>query len=71
MLDTVNHDVEVKELFDKVTVEIPGGNGLRAINLEGFKVAIDRMMMKGFFHGGQQVLSSAEDVIERVFNKQK
>jgi hypothetical protein len=71
MLETINYDVEVKELFDKVTVEIPGGEGLRAINLEGFKIAVDRMMMKGFVRGGQEVLSSAEDVINRVFNKQK
>lgn len=71
MLETVPHNVEVKELFEKVTVAIPGGKGLRAINLEGFKIAIDQMMNKAFYHGQQQTLDTAEDVINRVFKQVK
>ena len=69
MLDFTTHEQEVKELFEKVTVEIPQGGGLRAINLEGFKLAIDQMMNKAFYFGGQQTLRVAEDVIDQVFNK--
>ena len=71
MLDTVEHDAEIKELFDKITAEIPGGNGLRAINLEGFKIAADRMIIKGIYYGTQHVLNSTNDTIDRVFNKEK
>lgn len=69
MLDFTPHDQEVKELFEKVTVEIPEGGGLRAITLEGFKIAIDQMMNKAFYYGGQQTLKVAEDVIDQVFNR--
>lgn len=62
------HDQEVRELFEKVSVAIPE-TGMRAMNLEGFKVAVDIMMNKAFFYGSQQTLQSAEDVIDRVFNR--
>lgn len=71
MTDFTTHEQEVKELFEKVTVEIPNSGGLRAINLEGFKIAVDQMMNKAFFFGSQDTLKSAEDVIERVFNRKR
>lgn len=64
-----SHDVEVKELFEKLSVEIPGTSGLRAMNLEAFKVGVDKMMNKAFFYGGQHTLQSAEEIIDKVFNR--
>lgn len=69
MTDAITHDEEVRELFEKVTVEIPECGGLRAINLQGFKLAIDRMMNKAFYMGSRQTLQSAEEVIDKVFNR--
>jgi hypothetical protein len=62
-------DVEVEELFEKVTVEIPGTDGLRAINLKSFKLAIDKMMNQAFYQGAKNSMESVEDIIERVFNR--
>lgn len=67
MIDIATHEQEVTELFEKLTVEIPGGQGLRAINRESFKLAIDQMMNKAFYYGGKQVLQSTEDILDRVF----
>lgn len=69
MTDLQSHDQEVKELFEKLSVEIPGVNGLRAMNLEAFKLGIDKMMNKAFYYGSQQTFQTAEDVIDRVFNR--
>lgn len=69
MTDVTPHDVEVKELYEKISVEIPGGNGLRAMSLEGFQVAIDKMMNKAYAYGTQQAFSSVEDVVDRVFKR--
>lgn len=69
MVDTIEHEIEVKELFENLTVEIPGGNGLRAINLECFKMAANNMLIKGIYHGGQNVLKTTQDVIEKVFKE--
>lgn len=69
MLDFTTHDQEVKELFEKLTVEMPGTSGLRVINLEAFKIAIDQMMNKAFYYGGKQVLQSTEEIMDRVFNE--
>lgn len=71
MYTPVDHETEVKELFEKVSVAIPGIEDARAISLEGFKVAIDNMMNKAFYYGSQQTLQSAEDVIDRVFNQRR
>jgi hypothetical protein len=70
MLDFTTHEQEVKELFEKLSVEIPGTSGLRAINLEAFKMGVEQMMNKAYFFGSKQTLQTAEDIIDRVFNKQ-
>ena len=69
MYTPVDHDIEVKELFEKVSVEIPGMGDARAINLAGFKIAIDTMMNKAFYYGSQQTLKTAEDIVDKVFNR--
>lgn len=69
MLDTHTPDVELKELFERLSVEIPGTNGLRAMNLEAFELGVHKMMNKAFVEGGQHSLKTAEDIIDRVFNK--
>lgn len=70
MYTIIDNDTEIKELFEKVSVAIPGmSSETRAINLAGFKVAIDTMMNKAFYYGSQQTLKSAEEVIDKVFNR--
>lgn len=69
MYSQVDHEVEVKELFENISVEIPGTSGLRAMNLEAFKIGVDSMMNKAFFFGSQQTLQTAEDIIDQVFNR--
>lgn len=64
------HDTDVIELFEKVTVALPGSTDLRVIKLEGFAQAIEQMMNKAYYMGCQQSLNSAETIIERVFNRQ-
>lgn len=71
MVDFTTHEQEVKELFEKLSVEIPGTGGLRAMNLEAFKMGVDQMMNKAYFHGSRETLQTAEDIIDRVFNRQK
>jgi hypothetical protein len=65
-----DHETEVKELFDKLTAPIPGSNGLRAINLEGFTVAISVMMNKAFYHGQMDAVEATESLFEKVFIRQ-
>lgn len=60
---------EIKELFENLSVEVPGTNGLRAMNLEAFKLGIHKMMNKAFVEGSQHSLKTAEDIINTVFNK--
>lgn len=66
----LTHDQDVKELFEKVTAKIPGTE-LRAINLDGFKVAIDQMMNKAFYYGAQHSMGTVQDIMEKVFNPAK
>lgn len=66
-----NHDVEIKTLFEKLSVEIPGTTGLRAMNLSAFELGVNSMMNKAFIEGSQQTLETAENVIDEVFNRLK
>lgn len=66
----VTHDQEVKELFERVTVKIPGTD-MYAINLEGFKIAIDQMMNKAFYYGGKNTIETVEDIMDKIYNLQK
>jgi hypothetical protein len=67
-MENVEHEAEVISLFEQVTVEIPNSGGLRAISLEGFKIAINQMMNKAFYHGQIQAISTAESIMDRVFS---
>lgn len=66
----LTHDEEVKELFEKVTANIPGTT-MRAISLEGFTIAIDQMMNKAFYYGAQHSMGTVQDIMDRVFNPAK
>jgi|688.fasta_scaffold1914896_1 hypothetical protein len=63
------NEEEIRELFEKLSVEVPGTNGLRAMNLQAFKLGVDKMMNQAFVEGSQNSLKTAEDIINRVFNK--
>jgi hypothetical protein len=68
MIETATHEQEVKELFEKLSVEVPGMQGLRAMNIESFKLAVDVMMNKAFVDGSTTALHTAEHIINKVFN---
>jgi hypothetical protein len=69
MIETATHEQEVKELFEKLSVEMPGMQGLRAMSVESFKIAVDVMMNKAFVDGSTTALHTAEDIIYKVFNR--
>jgi hypothetical protein len=71
MLLDVSHDVEVKELFEKLTVEIPGLTDTKAISLEAFKIGIDIMMNKAFYYGAQNSMNTVSEIMDLTFNVQK
>lgn len=61
------HEQEVQELYEKLTVEIPGITAGRAISLESFKTAIDLMMDKAYKHGQLEGFQRAEGIVHQVF----
>lgn len=67
----LTHEEEVKELFEKVTAVIPNSGGMRAISYSGFKVAIDHMMNKAFYHGARNSIETVESMMDRIYNQQK
>jgi hypothetical protein len=67
---SVTSKEEIKELFEKLSVEVPGTNGLRAMNLAAFKLGVDKMMNQAFIEGSQNSLRTAQDIINQVFNKE-
>lgn len=64
------HEQDVKDLFEQVTVALPGSNNLRVIKLDGFLEAIEQMMNKAYYIGCHESISSAETIIEKVFNQE-
>ena len=69
MIETATHEQDIKNLFERISVEIPGTQGLRALNLEAFKLGVDQMMNIAFVEGSTEALYTASDIINRVFNK--
>lgn len=65
----VDHEAEVKELFEKSTVAIPGAGQIRAINLETFTHAIDQMMQKAYYYGRMEAMNTAEQIIDQAFRR--
>lgn len=63
------HQDEIKELFEQVTVPLPGSQDLRVIKLNGFTEAIEQMMNKAYYMGCQQTMESAETIVDRVFKR--
>lgn len=63
------HQEEIKELFEQVTVPLPGSQDLRVIKLDGFTEAIEQMMNKAYYIGCQKTMESAETIVERAFNR--
>lgn len=64
-----SHEQEVRELYEKYSVEIPGITAGRAISFEGFKLAIDMMMDKAYNYGKAEGLHAAEDIVDQAFSK--
>lgn len=63
-IQTLNeHDTEVKELFDSLTVELPGEQNLRVINYAAFKLAIEKMMDKAYYMGSKHSYDTVETVL--------
>lgn len=69
MIEVITPEQEIKELFEKISVEIPGTQGLRALNLEAFKLGVNQMMNKAFVEGSNNALSTASAIINQVFNQ--
>ena len=65
----ISHEQEVIELFDKVTAELPGKNQFRVITLDGFKIAIEQMMNKAFYHGQMNAIEATQSAFEEVFRR--
>lgn len=65
--EIIDHETEVKELFYKLTVELPGSKDLRVITLGSFKLAIDQMMNKAFYHGQLDATQRATSIVKEVF----
>lgn len=63
------HEDDVRELYEKLTVEIPGATSIRAINLQAFTAAIDQMMNKAFYYGTEHSMKSVHEIMDRVFSK--
>ena len=63
-----NYEVEIRELFGQLTAEIPGSTRFRAINLEGFAMAIGLMMNEAFYQGQQNVVQTSELVFSQAFS---
>jgi len=64
------HEQDVKDLFEQVTVALPGSDDLRIIKLNGFSQAIEQMMNRAYYMGCQESIASAETIIEKVFNRE-
>ena len=62
------HEQEVQELYEKLTVEIPGVTSGRAIGLESFKAAIEIMMNKAYVYGQAEGFHEVEGMMNRVFS---
>lgn len=62
------HEQELLELFNKVTVPVPGSTEIHAINLDGFKRAIDWAMEKAYLLGQQEGLNKASAIVSETFN---
>jgi len=63
-----DHEVKIRELFSQLTAEIPGTVGFRAINAEGFKMAIEIMMNEAFYLGQMDAVEASESVFSQVFS---
>lgn len=63
-----DYEVQIKELFGQLTAEIPGTTRFRAINMEGFKMAIGLMMNEAFYLGQINTVESAESIFSQVFS---
>lgn len=61
------HEQEIQELYEQLTVEIPGITTGRAISLEIFKTAIDFMMVKAYKRGQLEGFQNAESIVDQVF----
>lgn len=63
------HEQEVKELFEKASVELPGSTELRVMSLDSFKTAINRMMNEAYYYGQMEGLRTAEGIVDGTFKK--
>jgi len=61
------HDIELREMFDKVTAPLPSGpdQNMRVISFEGFQLAISKFMDKAYYLGKMEVARS----VESIFNE--
>jgi hypothetical protein len=69
MIEPISHEQEVIQLFKESTVEIPGIENVRAITLESFKIAIDRMMDQAYYYGINTAFSKAEGMVDDIINR--
>lgn len=61
-------DQEFQELFNTVTVPIPGSPEIHAITLNGFKLVAERLLQIGYQRGFQQSQQITEDTLAQVLN---
>lgn len=62
-LTPTDHDLELKELFEKCTAAIPGYDNIRVINYSGFLVAINAMMDKAYYMGTKHSYDTVDAVL--------
>lgn len=69
----MTHTEEVKELFEKLTIEISPDstkNNIKAISLDAFTLAIDTMMNKARWYGQKEAIYEASSIIDNMFTDQ-
>lgn len=61
---------EVKELFDSITVPIPGSTGLHATTFEAFQKAAEKLTKVAYYNGYKKSSDFAIGEIMKISNKQ-
>ena len=59
---------EFRELFDSITVQVPGSTTIHAISFDGFKVIAERLLQLGYQRGFSRATEIAHSTIEEVLN---
>lgn len=59
---------EFRELFDSVTVQVPGSTTIHAISFDGFKVIAERLLQLGYHRGFEKATTIAHETVSEVLN---